>query len=143
MSHKKYLCDAPQARTALIATPARPRPQDVVVRPRSLPRTGVGPCAACCSCTRGPGLPAAHLRAQPTIYRGHGISWVPLPRLRVAAGLPARSTTRTANGKFVSFVMEWRGDEGRTTRLREHAKSEGAKARALELSRRRKEATNA
>jgi len=50
----------------------------------------------------------------------------------------AWSTTRNENGKFISFVYEWQGDEAGATRLREHAKRKDAKARALRFSEQRK-----
>ncbi len=46
----------------------------------------------------------------------------------------AWTTTRNANGKFASYVMEWTSDDtGRTVKFREHAKRKDAKARATEL----------
>lgn len=43
------------------------------------------------------------------------------------------TTTRNENGKFVSFVYEWRGREAGVTREREHRKRNAAKARAGRL----------
>jgi hypothetical protein len=43
------------------------------------------------------------------------------------------STTKNANGKFVSWVYEWRGREGNITRECEHRRRSAAKARALRL----------
>ncbi len=45
----------------------------------------------------------------------------------------AYSTTRNANGKFVSWVIDWRGGVGHTAQRREHTKRKDAKARALRL----------
>lgn len=43
------------------------------------------------------------------------------------------STTRNENGRFVSWVYEWRGREGRITRLVEHRRRSAARARANRL----------
>ncbi len=45
----------------------------------------------------------------------------------------AYSTTKNANGKYVSWVIDWKGDVGERTRLQEHTKRKAAKARAFRL----------
>lgn len=53
----------------------------------------------------------------------------------------AYSTTKNANGKFVSYVVVWesrKGGHGEVRKFREHAKREDAKARAYRMYQARK-----
>lgn len=50
----------------------------------------------------------------------------------------AYSTTKNANGKYVSWIIDWKGEVGDRTRFCEHRKRKDAKARAFRLYEKRK-----